>query len=174
MPFTTFGRNMGLAGFGSCFVQGAVHFVFGLFGLVSLISYGVTGSYGLLYLAIASFLLMAAYAGYFRSQMRSRFNIKGRDSPFDDCLHHLFCSSCALCQEARTLEINNVQEGVWHGRGDILVGGFREPKSTSVELQNAAVLTISPEPCHMDRKEHSWIKASDQTEPLVDANCEKL
>lgn len=28
----------------------------------------------------------------------------------------IFCPSCALCQETRTLAANNVEAGVWRGR----------------------------------------------------------
>lgn len=167
-PFFTFGKNMRRAGFGTCVGQGLVHLLLGICALSSYIAFGVTKLYSLLYLAIAFTLLMAAYAGYFRTQIRGRFNIKGSDRALDDCMHHLLCSCCTLCQEARTLEMNNVQDGTWHGRGDtILVGSCRESDRSPIELQKPATLTVSPEACSMDKGDHAWNRRSDQSEPLV-------
>ncbi|GLJ29126.1 hypothetical protein SUGI_0574190 [Cryptomeria japonica] len=167
-PSSTFGKNMRRAGFGTCIVQGTAHFLSGLFALANFIAFGVTKVHTFLYVAIIITLSMAAYAGYFRTEMRRRFNIKVSDSALDDCIHHLLCSSCSLCQEARTLEINNVQDGVWHGRGDtILVGSYRDSQKSSVELQQSSVVTVSPEACCMDKSEHAWSKLSDQSEPFV-------
>lgn len=168
-PFFTFGKNMQRAGFGTCAGKGIVHFLLGICALSNYIAFGVTKLYPLLYIAIAFTLLMAAYAGYFRTQIRGRFNIKGSDSALDDCMHHLLCSCCALCQEARTLEMNNVQDGTWHGRGDtILVGSYRESDRSPIELQESATLTVSPEACSMDKSDHLWNRISDQSEPLVE------
>lgn len=38
-----------------------------------------------------------------------------------------------MMQESRTLEMNNVQDGTWHGRGDtICIGGFGEKMRASL------------------------------------------
>lgn len=38
-------------------------------------------------------------------------------------------------QESRTLEMNNVQDGTWHGRGDtICVGTYSEGSKAAFEL----------------------------------------
>ncbi|KAH9303946.1 hypothetical protein KI387_008350, partial [Taxus chinensis] len=179
-PSSTFGKNMRRGGFGTCVGQGIAHFLFGVSALVCYIVFGVTKVYSFLYLAITITVLLALYTGYFRTEMRRRFNIKGSDSALDDCMHHLLCSSCTLCQflmiihfhectqEARTLEMNNVQDGVWHGRGDtILVGSYRESQKSSVELQRPAVVTISPEACSMNKTDHAWSRFPHQSEPLV-------
>ncbi|XP_073302584.1 uncharacterized protein [Primulina huaijiensis] len=50
--------------------------------------------------------------------------LQGSDSSFDDCVYHLICPCCALCQESRTLEMNNVQDGIWNGRGDTICIGI--------------------------------------------------
>uniref|UniRef100_A0A3Q7F4H3 Uncharacterized protein n=1 Tax=Solanum lycopersicum TaxID=4081 RepID=A0A3Q7F4H3_SOLLC len=64
------------------------------------------------------------------------------DSSLDDCIFHLTCPCCTLSQEARTLEMNNVQDGIWHGRGDtICVGSYSEPGRTPFELSPPAVVS---------------------------------
>ncbi|VAH29120.1 unnamed protein product [Triticum turgidum subsp. durum] len=56
-------------------------------------------------------------------------------------------------QEARTLEMNNVQCGVWHGRGDtICLGSNGEGNKAFAALHKSPfVLIKSPELCGMDR-----------------------
>eukprot|EP00250_Pteridium_aquilinum_P006080 c16064_g1_i2 orf=555-1391(+) len=117
-----------------------------------------------------------AYASYYRIQIRRRFNIKGSDldgivSAIDDSLNHFICGCCALCQEARTLEINNVQDGNWRGRGDtIWVGSYAMPTgSQSIdpsELREPVVITISSE----DRTEsdgHSWAQHQQSSDRMM-------
>lgn len=42
---------------------------------------------------------------------------------------------CIMMQESRTLEINNVQDGTWHGRGDtICIGGIRNGSKALPEM----------------------------------------
>lgn len=48
-----------------------------------------------------------------RTAMRERFGIEG--SRFKDVVAWLCCMPCAMCQEARTMAVNNVEAGVWHG-----------------------------------------------------------
>lgn len=53
-----------------------------------------------------------------------------------------------VMQESKTLEINNVHDGIWHGRGDTLcIGGYPEGKSL-LELHSPPVIvsTMSSEP----------------------------
>ncbi|KAG8385641.1 hypothetical protein BUALT_Bualt03G0066200 [Buddleja alternifolia] len=53
--------------------------------------------------------------------------MQGSDSSLNDCVYHLICPCCTLCQESRTLEMNNVEDGIWHGRGDtICIGSYSE------------------------------------------------
>eukprot|EP01018_Ginkgo_biloba_P006918 Gb_31922 [translate_table: standard] len=167
-PCSTFGKNVQRAGFGTCFGQGTVHFLLGTCALISYIAFGVTKLHALLYIALAFTLSLAVYAGYFRTQIRKRFNIKGSDNALHDCVHHLLCSCCTLCQEARTLEMNNVQDGIWHGRGDtVLVGSYKESHNSSQDLEQPTVLTTSPAECIMNKEDHAWNRLSDQSEPLV-------
>lgn len=170
----TFGKNMQRAGFGTCIGQGVVHLFLVISVLISYIAFGVTQQYIFLYVGIALNLFIAAYVGYYRTQMRRRFNIKGSDSALDDCMHHLLCSCCTLCQEGRTLEMNNVQDGIWRGRGDtILVGGYQESHKSSLGSQQSDVVTVSPEVCSMNKSDHAWSRLSDQ-EPLVGQKPDSL
>jgi hypothetical protein len=56
-------------------------------------------------------------------------------------------------QESRTLEMNNVQDGTWHGRGDtICVGSYSEGNKVFLELHPPpAVTTSSPDVCSMQK-----------------------
>lgn len=133
--------------------------------LVSLIAFSVTRHNIYLYMGLSSVLLIAIYTGYFRRRIRKQFNIRGTDSSLDDCVLHLICPCCTLCQEARTLEINNVQCGVWHGRGDtICLGSNGEGNKAFAALHKSSFVPIkSPELCGMDRTSNG----ANEHEPLV-------
>lgn len=48
-----------------------------------------------------------------------------------------------MVQESRTLEMNNVQDGTWHGRGDtICIGGYRDGSKALTELSPPSIETI--------------------------------
>lgn len=76
-------------------------------------------------------------------------------------------------QESRTLEINNVNDGVWHGRGDtICIGRYREGTKAFFELHQPSLMpAVSPKLCSMERPissdNHSWNADTNQSEPLV-------
>uniref|UniRef100_A0A0E0I278 PLAC8 family protein n=1 Tax=Oryza nivara TaxID=4536 RepID=A0A0E0I278_ORYNI len=99
-----------------------------------------------------------------RANLGSCF-LQGTDSSLDDCVLHLICPCCTLCQEARTLEINNVQCGVWHGRGDtICLGSNGEGNKAFAALHKSSFVPIkSPELCGMDRTSNG----ANEHEPLV-------
>ncbi|GLT45937.1 hypothetical protein SLA2020_197320 [Shorea laevis] len=149
-PCYRFGKNMKRAGFGSCFLQGSVYFILALSVFLNLIAFIVTKRQCFLYLAIAFTISIGAYMGFFRAQIKRKFNIKGKDSFLDDWIFHLFCPCCTLSQESRTLEMNNVHEGTWHGRGDtICIGSYSE--GSNIELHPPLVSTKSPDPCFMEK-----------------------
>ncbi|KAK9156068.1 hypothetical protein Sjap_003548 [Stephania japonica] len=177
-PCYRFGKNMGRLGFGSCFIQGAIYFVLVAAALLNCIAFAVTKRHYYLYLAVAFTISTATYMGFFRTQIRKQFNIKGTDSSLDDCVNHLICPCCTLCQESRTLEINNVQDGIWRGRGDtIYIGsnGSRGTKSVfEIHQHSLEEPTKSPDPCTMQRTvaangatDHSWSEEDSHAEPLV-------
>ncbi|XP_062162562.1 protein PLANT CADMIUM RESISTANCE 12 isoform X1 [Alnus glutinosa] len=152
-PCYRFGKNMRRAGFGSCFIQGTVYFILAVSALLNWVAFIVTKRHFFLYLAVAFTISLGTYLGFFRTQIKKKFNIRGRDSSLDDCIYHLICPCCTLCQESRTLEMNNVQDGTWHGRGDtICIGGFGEGSKAFFELQQPPLVSInSPEPCSMPK-----------------------
>jgi Cys-rich protein (TIGR01571 family) len=135
-PCFRFGKNMRRAGFSSCFLQGTIYFILALGAFLNCVALIVTKRSCFLYLSIAFTISIGAYLGFFRSQMKKKFNIRGSDSNLDNCIYHLVCPCCTLCQESRTLEMNNVQDGIWHGRGDtICVGSLAEGRKAFFELQ---------------------------------------
>ncbi|GFS29485.1 PLAC8 family protein [Actinidia rufa] len=81
--------------------------------------------------------------------------------------------SCFV-QESRTLDMNNVQDGTWHGRGDtICIGGYGEGSKVSFELHPPPVVsTNSVDPCTVQISinvgDHSWdSEVGHCTAPLV-------
>ncbi|MFX6532706.1 PLAC8 family protein, partial [Acinetobacter baumannii] len=114
-PSYRFGKNMKRAGQGSCFLQASVHLFLIIVALFNLLVFLISKKRCFLYMAIASTISIGAYVGFYRMQMRKKFNIKGSDNSVDDCVYHLICPCCTLSQESRTLEMNNVQDGIWHG-----------------------------------------------------------
>ncbi|KAK6124018.1 hypothetical protein DH2020_042234 [Rehmannia glutinosa] len=152
-PCYRFGKNMKRAGLGSCFLQGSIHLILAIVALSNLLAFIITRRCYFLYLAISFTLSVGIYLGYHRMRIRKKFNIKGGDSSFDDCVYHLICPCCTLCQESRTLEMNNVQDGAWHGRGDtICIGSLSEDSKPYLELSPPFVVsTKSPEFASMQK-----------------------
>ncbi|XP_058090794.1 protein PLANT CADMIUM RESISTANCE 8 isoform X1 [Magnolia sinica] len=172
-PCYRFGKNMGRAGFGSCFLQGTIYLILAATALLNYVAFGVTRRHSFLYLAVAFTISVGTYLGLFRTQIRKQFNIGGSDSSLDDCVNHIVCPCCTLCQESRTLEINNVQDGVWHGRGDaICIGRYGEGSKAFFELRQPPLMpTKSPEFNSMERgvgsDNHAWDVDISHSEPLV-------
>lgn len=171
-PCYRFGKNMGRAGFGSCFLQGSIYFLLAIVATLNWVSFISTRRQCFLYLAVAFTLSLGTYLGIFRTKIKNKFNIRGSDSSLDDCVYHLICPCCTLCQESRTLEMNNVQDGTWHGRGDtICVGRYGEGSKSFFELKPPPLISIkSTDPQRstvIDGSDHSWTSQSRQSEPLV-------
>ncbi|XP_057537381.1 cell number regulator 1 [Amaranthus tricolor] len=134
-PCYRFGKNMRRAGLGPCFLQGAVYFLLAVSAFLNGVLFIVIRRRCFLYLTIAFTMSVGTYLGFYRTRIRKKFNIRGSDNSVDDCVYHLVCPCCTLSQESRTLEMNNVQGGTWHGRGDtICVGTFGEGGKAFVEL----------------------------------------
>lgn len=164
---------MGRANLGLCFLQGSTYSSFIVVVLFNFIAFGVTKQHFFLYMGVASVISFGLYMGYFRTRIRKQFNIRGTDSYLDDCVHHLICPCCTLCQESRTLEMNNVQDGVWRGRGDtICIGNISEGNKEFTALHKTSLLpTKSPELLNMERASnvsgHAWNVNPSHSEPLV-------
>ncbi|GAV67419.1 PLAC8 domain-containing protein [Cephalotus follicularis] len=150
-PCYRFGKNMRRGGFGPCFIQGTVYLILVVSVLLNIGVFVVTKRHCFLYLGVAFTISIGAYLGFFRGQIKKKFNIRDSDSLWNDCFHHLICPCCTLAQESRTLEMNNVQDGTWHGRGDsICIGSCSEVSKSFFELHPpTAVSTKSPDPCTM-------------------------
>ena len=73
---------------------------------------------GLFFLAVVLAFVGVLYAGRRRTQMREKFGIAG--TRLSDLCSWLWCPLCSLCQETRTLWSNNVHEGVWYGRTQLV------------------------------------------------------
>ncbi|KAF8411253.1 hypothetical protein HHK36_003800 [Tetracentron sinense] len=179
-PCYRFGKNMRRAGFGSCFIQGTVYFILAVTALLNCIAFTVSKQHYFLYLAVAFTIAAGTYLGFFRTQIRKKFNIRvhisflqGSDSSLDDCVNHLICPCCTLCQESRTLEINNIQDGIWIGRGDtICIGSYGEGSKAFFNLRQPPLVPMkSPDPCNMQRATngsiHTWSVDVSHSEPLV-------
>ncbi|XP_077254027.1 PLAC8 family protein [Tasmannia lanceolata] len=172
-PCYRFGKNMEKVGFGSCFLQGTIYLILALTALLNYAAFGITKRHSYLYFAFAFTISLGTYLGLFRTQIRKQFNIRVSDSSLDDCVNHLVCPWCTLCQESRTLEINNVQDGVWRGRSDtICIGSYGEGSKAFVELRQPPLIpTKSPELFNMERaansSNHSWSVDVSHSEPLV-------
>ncbi|KAM5588467.1 hypothetical protein ABKV19_006750 [Rosa sericea] len=152
-PCYTFGKNMKRAGFGPGFLQGTLHLVLVASILLNCIAFIITKKRCFIYLVVAFTITLGTYLGYFRTQIRNKFNIRGNDSSMDDCIYHLVCPCCTLSQEARTLEMNNVQDGTWHGRGDsIYIGSLGDGGKSFFELQAPPLVSIkSPDLCNTQK-----------------------
>nr|XP_043622126.1 uncharacterized protein LOC122593746 [Erigeron canadensis] len=146
-PWYRFGENMKLAGFGSCFFQGFVYIILATIALCNFVAFAVTKKHCFLYLGVAFALFLGSYVGFHRTKMRNKFNIKGSSSSLDDCVSHLICPCCTLAQESRTLEMNNVHDGTWHGRGDTMcIGTYVEGVKAFELIPPTSISIESPKP----------------------------
>ncbi|GAB2298744.1 hypothetical protein Dimus_032818 [Dionaea muscipula] len=156
-PCYAFGKNMRRAGFGSCLRQGVFYLILAVSALLNCIAFTVTRRHNFLYLGVIFSISLGIYLGFFRTKMKNKFNIRGDESPLDDCIYHLICPCCTISQESRTLEMNNVQDGTWHGRGDTLcIGSFgdgrRSKASFELHLPPSPPISAKPtDPCEMER-----------------------
>ncbi|XP_065847271.1 uncharacterized protein [Euphorbia lathyris] len=75
-PCYRFGKNMRRAGFGACFLQGTVYFIIALTALLNYITFMVTRPPCFLYIAIGFTISTGMYLGFFRTQIRKKFNIR--------------------------------------------------------------------------------------------------
>ncbi|XP_058735510.1 uncharacterized protein LOC131607533 [Vicia villosa] len=142
-PCYRFGKNMKRAGFGSCYIQAAIYMILAIGAFVNFIAYVVTRHHCFLYISLSLIISVGVYLGFFRTLIRKKFNIKGSESSLDDCAYHFACPCCTLSQESRTLEMNNVQDGTWHGRGDTkCIGSFGEKSKTYLELLPPPLVSI--------------------------------
>ncbi|KAJ4793756.1 PLANT CADMIUM RESISTANCE 2 [Rhynchospora pubera] len=67
-------------------------------------------SSGLAYLLFCSLGLGCLYSCFYRSKMRSQYDLN--EGPLPDCLVHFCCEPCALCQEYRELKSRGLDMGI--------------------------------------------------------------
>ncbi|KAG6392262.1 hypothetical protein SASPL_146476 [Salvia splendens] len=136
-PCYRFGKNMKRAGFGSCFLQGSVHLILLVIALSNLLAFTITRKCYFLYLAASFALSLGTYMGYYRIQIKKKFNIifsvhffclfskplysgitaiandlMGGDTSLDDFIYHIICPSCMLSQ-VRIKDVGNEQCPRW-------------------------------------------------------------
>lgn len=123
-----FGWNMQRLGFGNMYVHIATFllfciapfFIFNL-AAVNINNESLREALGLTGLFLCFFGLL--YGGFWRIQMRKRFNLPGnttccRNPDVTDCFQWLFCCSCSLAQEVRTADYYDITEDRSH-RGQV-------------------------------------------------------
>ncbi|CAA2984709.1 Hypothetical predicted protein [Olea europaea subsp. europaea] len=151
-PCYRFGRNVKRAGYCSSYLQGFFYSIILVIALSNLLAFTITRRSCFLYLAIAFTVSVGMYVGFYRSQIKKKFNIK----------------------ESRTLEMNNVEDSIWHGRGDtICVGSYSKGNKALFEFSPPfAMSTKSPE-CHTMQKtssKHFSTSVVVDSSPLVPAS----
>ncbi|KAL6619069.1 hypothetical protein ACP70R_034208 [Stipagrostis hirtigluma subsp. patula] len=115
-----FGWNMQRLGFGNMYVHIATFllfciapfFIFNL-AAVNINNESLREALGITGLALCFFGLL--YGGFWRIQMRKRFNLPGnsfccRNPDATDCFQWLCCCSCSLAQEVRTADYYDIAE----------------------------------------------------------------
>lgn len=115
-----FGWNMQRLGFGNMYVHIATFLLFCLapFFIFNLAAVNIESESVREALGITGFFLCIfglLYGGFWRIQMRKRFNLPGNtlccgNASVTDCLGWLFCCSCSLAQEVRTADFYDVVE----------------------------------------------------------------
>ncbi|KAK9714778.1 hypothetical protein RND81_06G119300 [Saponaria officinalis] len=74
-PCYRFGKNMKRAGQGSCFIQGTVYLILAVSVFLNSVAFIITRKSCFLYLAVAVTVSLGTYLGFFRTQIRNKFNI---------------------------------------------------------------------------------------------------
>lgn len=118
--FCVFGWNMERLGFGNMYVHIATFILFctapfWIFNLaaINLDNETVREALGITGLVLCVFGLL--YGGFWRIQMRKRFNLPANNSccgypALADCAQWLFCCWCSLAQEVRTADFYEIRE----------------------------------------------------------------
>ncbi|CAN6467168.1 unnamed protein product [Victoria cruziana] len=118
--FCVFGWNMERLGFGNMYVHIATFILLCLapFWIFNLAAINIDNEYVREGLGITGILLCVfglLYGGFWRIQMRKRFNLPANElcckrPAMTDCMQWLFCCVCSLAQEVRTGNFYEVEE----------------------------------------------------------------
>nr|KYP45492.1 hypothetical protein KK1_032966 [Cajanus cajan] len=116
--FCVFGRNMERLHFGNMYVHIATFLLFCVapfwiynVATLNIDDESVRRAFGLMGILLCVFGLL--YGGYWRIQMRERFNLPPNkiccgNPAMTDCIQWLFCCWCSLAQEVRTAEFYDI------------------------------------------------------------------
>ncbi|KAA3489072.1 PLAC8 family protein [Gossypium australe] len=85
-PCYRFGKNMRRAGLGICLLQGTVYFILAVTAILNFVAFFVTKRNCFLYLGVTFILSIGAYLGFFRRQIKRKFNIRVRTFLYVDML----------------------------------------------------------------------------------------
>jgi len=84
--------------------------------------------------------LFVLYSSVRRYQLRLKFGFPNASwrAPAHDLFAWACCTLCVVCQEARTMRYNNVEDGIWHGpqitlRGQDIAGEIAAAQAAAVE-----------------------------------------
>ncbi|XP_042513052.1 uncharacterized protein LOC122087977 [Macadamia integrifolia] len=179
--FCVFGWNMERLGFGNMYVHIATFLLFctapfWIFNLaaVNINNEAVREALGLTGILLCVFGLL--YGGFWRIQMRKKFNLPANDfccghPTVADCARWLFCCSCSLAQEVRTVDFYNIVEDKFcRKQMDESTLGVLSPLShedRSVQLQS------SPSPQLWNGSSASELRNLDSPSPgrVFKGNC---
>ncbi|RVW74858.1 hypothetical protein CK203_053856 [Vitis vinifera] len=126
--FCVFGWNMERLGFGNMYVHIATFLLFcvapfWIFNLaaINVDDEGVRQILGLVGIVLCVFGLL--YGGFWRIQMRKRFNLPGNNlccwkPALTDCAQWLCCACCSLAQEVRTADYYDIAENKFYPKQD--------------------------------------------------------
>ncbi|XP_057536207.1 uncharacterized protein LOC130814168 [Amaranthus tricolor] len=126
--FCVFGWNMERLGFGNMYVHIATFLLFCMapfwilnLAAVNIDNVAVQGILGVTGIALCLFGLL--YGGFWRIQMRKRFNLPPNNSCFGkpnvaDCAQWLCCCWCSLAQEVRTADFYEIMEYSTYKKND--------------------------------------------------------
>eukprot|EP00262_Sarcandra_glabra_P002011 TRINITY_DN12236_c0_g1_i1.p1 TRINITY_DN12236_c0_g1~~TRINITY_DN12236_c0_g1_i1.p1 ORF type:complete len:309 (-),score=57.40 TRINITY_DN12236_c0_g1_i1:78-875(-) len=169
--FCVFGWNMERLGFGNMYVHIATFLLlcmapFWVFNLaaINIDNEIVREALGITGIVLCVFGLL--YGGFWRIQMRKRFNLPANDfccgnPAVTDCAQWLFCCPCSLSQEVRTGNFYDVEEDrLYRKQMDVLSplpreDGFKSSPRLSPLRGNTSPSNLrmsnSPSPARLDR-----------------------
>eukprot|EP00268_Persea_americana_P008610 TRINITY_DN13357_c0_g1_i5.p1 TRINITY_DN13357_c0_g1~~TRINITY_DN13357_c0_g1_i5.p1 ORF type:complete len:585 (+),score=107.58 TRINITY_DN13357_c0_g1_i5:403-2157(+) len=171
--FCVFGWNMERLGFGNMYVHIATFLLlcmapFWIFNLaaVNIDNEVVREALGVTGIMLCVFGLL--YGGFWRIQMRKRFNLPGNDffcgyPAAVDCMQWLCCCTCSLAQEVRTGDSYDIGEDKFYRKQ---IGGNFQPTLSSVpQDEESPHVTSGPSSPHESNSSPSEFKMMSSHSP---------
>ncbi|KAJ4979393.1 hypothetical protein NE237_010173 [Protea cynaroides] len=166
--FCVFGWNMERIGFGNMYVHIVTFLLFctapfWIFVLAAVNIENDAVREGLVITGVVLCVFGLLYGGFWRIQMRKKFNLPANDfccgdTTMSDCARWLFCCSCALAQEVRTVDFYDIVEEKFY-RKQI---GVRSPLP---QENGSAQLQSSPSPQHWNVSSASELRNLNSPSP---------